>query len=130
MDTIHWYSINESLAIQDGDAVTCDEALAIVRRYCRDLQPYYSSGEEACAATTFGFARSSIEFIEISLHTPGLISVWIELPVSGVPWFLRPWWGFFRHEEEVYSPSVLEDRVRQFFTLPADQLRKCLLTKR
>ena len=63
-----WYTIDENLATRERHTVNLDEALALAKKYVMEVRPFYESGEQAIAATRFGFSRSSNEFIEIDIQ--------------------------------------------------------------
>lgn len=121
-----WYTIDENLATRERHTVNLDEALALAKKYVMEVRPFYESGEQAIAATRFGFSRSSNEFIEIDVQSPSEIAVRIELPRKPMPWIIRLILGPFQHEETVASIDALLQRVCDFFTMAPCDLREKL----
>ena len=112
---ISWYSMTPELALQEHESVAFNRAIEIVDDYMtRSSQPF-KTGENAIAATLFGFSRSTQEFIEICVHGPSKISYKFESPDRNVAWFLKPWKGVFSHQEELRSRAELVQRVEEFF---------------
>ena len=121
--TIPWYSLDRDLKTENHDPVDLPGALAVVDRYFAQLRPHYASGEEALAATMFGFRRAPDDLLELCLHTPSQISLRVELPRSTGGGFLARLRGRFRFEEQLPGRSSVAQRVEQYFTLTPEQIQ-------
>ena len=119
---IPWYSMNSNLALEEHDPVDFTQAVKIAEGYLARGGLKFKTGEEAIAATTFGFSRSSAEFIEICVHGVAHISFKFEAPDTSTPWFLKPWKGVFQHQEELGSRETLVQRIEAFYTHSTDEL--------
>jgi hypothetical protein len=112
---ISWYSMTRELALQEHESVAFNRAIEIVDDYIARSSQQFQTGEDAIAATMFGFSRSTQEFIEICVHGPSKISYKFESPDKSVAWFLKPWRGIFSHQEDLRSREELVQRVEEFF---------------
>jgi hypothetical protein len=72
---IRWYSMSRDLKPVDHEPVDLAEALSLVDRYFGQLRSTCASGEDALAATMFGFARAKGDFLELCLNGVSEISV-------------------------------------------------------
>lgn len=118
-----WYAMSPELEVQERGPLALPEALAVIDGYFARLKPRYGSGEEALAETTFGFARSAHDFVEIGLHGREEISVAVELPRAPGGGLLARLGGSFRHERKLASRDALERLVRAYFTLDPEGFR-------
>jgi len=121
--TIPWYSIDRDLHVEDHDPVDVPGALAIVDRYFGQLRFDYTTGEEAIAATVFGFARAPNDFLELGLVTPSEVSLRVELPRPKGGSFFSWLRGGFQFEEVLTSRSEVAQRVEQYFALSPEQFQ-------
>jgi thiamine biosynthesis protein ThiS len=65
---IEAYGMNADLETRSDGSVSRDRALELCRRYHANSGRHYENGEEALAASTFGFARDGDkDFLEISI---------------------------------------------------------------
>src|SRR5207249_5477990 len=73
--TISWYSLDTDLRTVEHGSVDLDGAYGIIDGYLGRLRPHYQTGEEALAATMFGFTRLDGSYMQICVHTPDTIDV-------------------------------------------------------
>lgn len=123
---ITWYSTTRDLKTERHEPVGLDEALKIVDRYLAAANQTFESGEEALAATMFGFSRSKSEFIEICVHGPSQISYLFEMSDPNASWFRKLFGGVYQHEEELHSRAQLVEKVTEFFTTPVQEIARRL----
>jgi hypothetical protein len=125
---IRWYSISNKLALEEHEPIALEEALRIVDRYLNQGTEEVASGEQALAATMFGFSRSKSDFIEICINGPTQISYKFEMadPDPDASWLRRMFKGVFQHEEELHSREELIMKVEEFFMTPAQEIRNRL----
>jgi hypothetical protein len=119
---ILWYSISKDLDVEEHEPVDVAKAIEIVDGYFGRAGNTVQGGEEAIAATLFGFSRSEREFIEICVHSFSHVSYNFQAPNKDVPWLLKPWKGIFRYKEELRSRDLLIRRINEFFTCSAEEL--------
>ena len=121
--SIGWYSTKRDLSPEDHGAVDVEAAVDIVRRYFGNLKMLYESGEEALAATMFGFSRSESDFIELCVHTTTHVDLRVEPPVrsSGGVFrrLLRPKAG----DIKLGSQGETEQCVREYFQETPENFR-------
>ena len=123
---IKWYSMTPKLAVEEHDPIGLDEALKIVDRYLARGSEKFQTGEEAIAATMFGFCRSKSEFIEICVNGPTQISYKFEISDPTASWFSKLFKGVFRREAELHSREELIQKVEEFFTTPVLEIKRQL----
>jgi hypothetical protein len=70
-----WYSIDRNLSIVERGIVSKEDAMRIVEEYCTRGDAIYEYGEDALAATAFGFKKSEAEFVEIRIASAD--EIWI-----------------------------------------------------
>lgn len=73
--SISWYSLDRNLHTVDHESITLDQANQIIDGYFARLQPQYESGEDALAATMFGFRRPDGSFMQICIHATDMIDI-------------------------------------------------------
>jgi hypothetical protein len=122
--TTHWYSIDANLRSIDHEAVNLEGAYDIIDEYFSRLRPRYDSGEEALAATMFGFARDDGSYMQICLHGPDAIDVEYDFNLVKNP-VLR-FIGQRRCDERLTSRDEVRARTTLFFTQSRDQFRESL----
>ena len=126
---IRWYSMTATLAVEEHDPIELDEALKLVDRYLARSCEKFKTAEEAIAATMFGFSRSKSEFIEICVSGPAQISYKFEVADPEGSWFSKLFKGAFKREEELHSREELVQKVEEFFTTPAQKIKRQLSSK-
>jgi len=124
VNDIRWYTIGPDLEIRERGPLELPHALDVVDKHFSILKAHYSSGEQAIAATTFGFARSEDDFIEICVHSADNVSFTTELPASGG--WLNRLRGTFRRELKLASRDALRALVTSYFTITQDEFRSRL----
>lgn len=113
---ITWYSIDNELSTVDHEAVTKDGAMAIIDEYFTRLLPHYKFGEDAIAATMFGFQKSESEFVEICINRQNLVSFKYEVSEPRKVLFLTiP--KVYQKELTLHSKEELKAKVEAFFDL-------------
>jgi hypothetical protein len=120
---IPWYSIGRDLKPVDHEPVDLPEAVALVDRYFGQLRSTYASGEEALAATVFGFARAKNDFLEVCLNGVADISVRVESPRQAGGGFIAKLRGTLKHEETLTGRESVVRRVEQYFVLSAAEFQ-------
>jgi hypothetical protein len=125
---ITWYSMSHNLAVEQHEPVTLSDALKIVDRYLARGSGQPDSGEDAIAATMFGFSRSESDFIEICVSGPNRIAYKFEAADPNASWLRRLFHVVFQHEEELHSCEEVVQKVREFFTASVDEIRHRLET--
>jgi hypothetical protein len=120
---IRWYSMTRDLKPVDHEPVDLPEALSLIDRYFGQLRSTYASGEEALAATMFGFARAKDDFLELCLNGVSEISVRVELPRPGGGGLLAKLRGAPKYEETLTSRESVAKRVEQYFSLSAAEFQ-------
>lgn len=124
--SIRWYSIDRDLKIEEHESIGLDEALKVVDGYLARASEGIRDGEEAYAATTFGFFRTESEFIEICVNGPDKISYRFEAASPDTSWLRKLFVNVFRHEEELPSRRELALKVEEFFTTPIEEIKRRL----
>ena len=127
--TIRWYSLDTHLRTVDHEALDLDGAYDIIDRYLAALRPRYESGEEAMAATMFGFSRQDGSYIQICLHTPTTIDVEYDFSLVKNP-LLRLIAGRRQRDERLTSRDQLRARMRLFFTHSREAFQHLLRSRR
>jgi hypothetical protein len=113
--TIRWYSLDINLHTVGHEPVDLDRANGIIDQYLQALRPHYESGEEALAATMFGFTRSDDSYMQICLHSPSAIDVEYDFSLTRNP-FLRLIGWHRQRDERLTSRDQLRARTKLFFT--------------
>jgi hypothetical protein len=116
--------MSRKLAVEEHEPISMDAALKIVDRYLGRGSEKFKSGEDAIAATMFGFSHSKSEFIEICVNGPAQISYKFEVADPKNSWFRRLFKRAFRHEEELHSREELVQKVEEFFTTPVQEIKR------
>ncbi len=124
---ISWYGLDTQLHTVDHDPVDLVRAYEIVDHYLGEARPHYESGEEALAATTFGFRRPDGSYMQICVHAPDSIDVEHDFSLIHSP-LLRLIGGRRQGDEHLTSRDDLRRRTQQFFTLPRAAFRQALRT--
>lgn len=125
---VRWYSVNQDLTVEDRGDLDVDTAIDIVGRYFVKSRSHYDSGEEAFAATTFGFARSKDDFIELCIHTPERISLRTEPLPAASRGLLQRLARRNTGEITLGSREETEQRVRDYFRDTSEDFRARLAT--
>lgn len=124
MSPVTWYSLDRDQKVHDHHPVDLEAALLLLGRHVSDAG--FSSSEtfeEYVSASTFGLSRDEHNFLELSIITPSQVFVQVQLTTPGVPPLLRLWFGLFEREDLLSPASAAAERIRQFYTLPPDELR-------
>lgn len=122
---ICWYGLDTDLHHVDHGALDLNQAYEIVDRYLSQVRPKYEWGEEALAATVFGFCRSDGSWMEICIDALNSIDVYHDFSLIKNRW-LRLVGGRRQSDEHLISRDELRGRTRQFFTLSRDAFRDAL----
>jgi hypothetical protein len=122
-ERLGWYSLDSNLKGVDQAPVDLARAREIAEEYyARGLQSYVS-GEEAVAATMFGFSRSPSVFIEICVNGASEISYTFEYSDPAASWLRKVFGGTYRFETVLPSKSELLQRIEEFFSMSAPALK-------
>ena len=113
--TIRWYSLDEDLHTVDHEVVDLEKANAIIDRYLEAVRPYYETGEEALAATMFGFTRLDDSYMQICVHSLSAIDIEYDFSLINNP-LLRLIGGHRQRDERLTSRDQLRARTELFFT--------------
>jgi len=111
--------MNFDQKVEEHEPVDLKRAIEITDQYLARSGEKFESGEEAIAATMFGFTRSKSEFIEICVNGRKRISYKFEFSDPDAPWFQKLRGGTFRFEEELHSRERLIEKVTEFFSYPS-----------
>ncbi len=103
--------------------------MQIVDAYFAAAGKKYDSGEEAIAATMFGFFHSRTDFIELCVNGPRQISYRFEMMDLSASWFRKLFNKVFQYEAMLDSRKALEAKVREFFTMPMEEIKGRLMRK-
>lgn len=112
--SISWYSLDRNLHTVDHESITLDQANQIIDGYFARLQPQYESGEDALAATMFGFRRPDGSYMQICIHARDMIDVEYDFSLVRNP-LLRLVSGRNQRDERLTSPDRLNARTKLFF---------------
>lgn len=110
---IAWYSISQDLEVETHEPVSYDRAVEIIDGYLARGMEAYKGGEEAIAATAFGFSCSESEFIEICVNGPSEFAFSAESPEE--TWLGKLLRGIAHRDEVLHSREELLARVNDFF---------------
>ncbi len=121
---IRWYSTDVNLKTIDHEVVDCGKALEIADRYLADLRPRYESGEEALAATMFGFARDDASYMQICIHAPDQIDVEYDFAPIVTSFLRRLARRSSQHSERLTSRDALRSRIELFFAQSSEGMRR------
>jgi len=127
--TIRWYSLDTDLRTVERGPVDLEGAYKIIDGYFARLRPQYQTGEEALAATMFGFTRLDGSYMQISLHTPDTIDVEYDFSLVKNA-LLRLVAGRRQRDERLRSRDQLRRRTRLFFTHSREAFQDLLRSKR
>jgi hypothetical protein len=121
-----WYSVDTSLRPQWREAVDVETALAVIDRCYAGLRRECVDGEEALAASLFGFGRADDDFIEFGLQPPtGEVSLTVEPAPRKASWLAR----LFDRDAGEYllaSRAQVERVARDYLTLSRESFAKRL----
>ncbi len=123
--TIRWYSLDENLHTIDHEVVDLEEANAIIDRYLQAVRPNYETGEEALAATMFGFTRLDDSYMQICVHSLSAIDVEYDFSLINNP-LLRLIGGRRQGDEHLTSRDQLRSRTELFFTYSPEAFKTLL----
>jgi len=129
LTTISWYSLGTDLRTVEHGSVDLDGAYGIIDGYLGRLRPHYQTGEEALAATMFGFTRLDGSYMQICVHTPDTIDVEYDFSLVKNP-LLRFLAGRRQRDERLRSRDALRSRARLFFTHSREAFQDLLRSKR
>ena len=104
--------------VEEHEPIDLKRATEIANQYVARGSEKFKSGEEAIAATMFGFSKSKSDFIEICVNGAKQISYRIEFSNPDASWFEKLRGGAFQHGEELHSREELIEKVTEFFFLP------------
>jgi len=122
LTAIIWYSIDRTLKVESHEPVDLNGAVKIIDQYLSNYKLKYDSGEDALAASMFGFSRGDNDFIEICINGLNLISVEIELPSVKSNSILNIFKNNYKYIETLDSTYELQKRTHQYFTLSPKEL--------
>lgn len=122
--SIPWYSLGSDLKPREHAPVDFKQALEIVDQYYLRAGGVYDHGEDALAASLFGFSRSPSEFIEFSVNAPADISYKFEWADPSAPWLRRLFGGTFQFEEALRTKAEVVRRVEEFFTMDSAAIKE------
>jgi hypothetical protein len=114
--TICWYSLDTALRTVEHGSLALDEAYDLIDRFFGQLRPHYDSGEEALAASMFGFTRPDGSYMQICVHAPDMIEVEYDFSLVKNR-LLRLVAGRRQRWERLRSRDQLRTRTSLFFTL-------------
>ncbi len=77
----------------------------------------------------FGFSRSKPEFIEICVSGPAQISYKFQAADPEASWLSKLFKGAFTREAELHSREELVQKVEEFFSTPAHEIKRLLRNK-
>ncbi len=123
---IRWYSVGENLETVDHESIDTRRALEIADWYLAELRPHYESGEDALAATMFGFARDDSSYMQICAHAQDHIDVEYDFAPIFKSLFQRLLSHQHRHSERLNSRDALHSRIELFFTHSSESMRQQL----
>jgi hypothetical protein len=121
---IRWHSMTATLAVEEHEPIGLDEAVKVVDLYLARSCEKFKTAEEAIAATMFGFSRSKSEFIEICVSGPAQISYKFEVADPERSWVSKLFKRAFRREAELHSREELVQKIEEFFTTPAQKIKR------
>lgn len=127
--TVSWYSLNRELHTVDHEAISLDQANEIIDRYFARLQPHYEWGEDALAATMFGFKRADGSYVQICIHAPDAIDIEYDFSLIKNP-LLRLVGGRNQRDERLTSRKSVKARTKLFFESSPAEFRKQLRNDR
>jgi hypothetical protein len=114
--------MNRNLALEEHEPVDVTQAIQIADTYFGRATEKFATGENAIAATIFGFSRSPEEFIELCINGTTQISYKFEALDKNIPWLFKPWKGIFQHQEDLRSRDELIQRIQDFFSYSPDEI--------
>ena len=123
--TITWYSLDRDLHTVDHDTISLVQANAIIDRYFASVQPHYERGEDALAATMFGFQRSDGSYMQICIHSADQIDVEYDFSLIRNP-LLRLVGGRRQRDERLISAQDVKARTKLFFEHPREKFQQLL----
>lgn len=123
---IPWHSMDSDLAVEEHEPVGLDDALGIADLYLARAGEKFETGEEAIAATMFGFSRSKEDFIEICVNGSAQISYRLEASDAATSWLGKLFAKVYRYKKELHSREELVEKIKEFFTTPIQQIRRQL----
>lgn len=123
---IRWYSVDESLKTIDHETIDSRRALEIADRYVAGLRSHYESGEDALAATMFGFARDDDSYMQICIHAHNHIDVEYDFAPIFKSFLQRLFSHPPQHSERLNSCDALRSRIELFYAHSSESMRQQL----
>lgn len=120
---ISWYSLDSDLKVHEHLEVDVGRAIELVGEYYARGFRTYESGEDAIAATMFGFSRSPAQFIEFCVHGPSEISYTFESADLDAPQLSGSVGDTFRVEIVLFSKEEIIERVKEFFAFAPSEIQ-------
>jgi hypothetical protein len=127
--SVAWYSLDRDLHTVNHESITVAQANEIIDRYFANLQPHYEWGEDALAATMFGFQRPDSSYMQICIHSIDQIDVEYDFSLIRNP-LLRLVGGRNQRHERVMSPQSLKARTKLFFEHSREEFQRLLREER
>ena len=127
--TVSWYSLDRDLRTVDHEPITLAQATEIIDRYFASLQPHYEWGEDALAATMFGFRRPDGSYMQICIHSPEMIDIEYDFSLIRNP-LLRLVGGRKQRDERLGSERMVKARTKLFFEHPREEFQRRLREER
>jgi hypothetical protein len=122
---MRWYSIDKSLSIIEQGTVGKQEAMRIIDDYAERAPTIYEHGEDALAATMFGFCKSEAEFVEISISSADEITLTYEISIPRRILFLR-YPKVIRKDRTFHRVVDVKGVVSSFFDMDASSFQNLL----
>lgn len=123
--SIRWYSLDTHLQTIDHEAIDLDQAYEVVDRYFGQVRPHFESGENALAATMFGFVREDGSYMQICINGMDAIDIEHDFSLVRNP-LLRFFAGRGQRFERVTSRDQVRARTKLFFTHTSEAFRLAL----
>jgi len=120
--TVFWYSLDTKLHTINHEAISLNQANEIIDGYFARLQPHYESGEEALAATMFGFQRPDGSYMQICIHLVDMIDIEYDFSLIRNP-FLRLVGGRNQRDERLVTRNSVKARAKLFFELSREEFQ-------
>lgn len=126
---VSWYSLDRDLHTVDHESITLAEANEIIDRYLATLQPHYEWGEDALAATMFGFRRPDGSYMQICIHSADQIDVEYDFSLIRNR-LLRLVGGRNQRDERLTSARGVKARTKLFFEHSREEFQRLLRDER
>ena len=127
--TVSWYSLDRELHTINHEAITLMQANEIIDRYFASLKPHYEWGEDALAATMFGFQRPDGSYMQICIHSTDRIDVEYDFSLIRNP-LLRLVGGRNQRDERLSSPQSVKARTKLFFEHSREEFQQLMREER